>query len=115
VFGQGWEGAFDPTSFPSKGDLVVENDVWLGHDALLMPGVRVGNGAIVATRAVVTKDVPPYAIVAGNPARVVRRRYDEATVARLLAVAWWHWDAAKITRNLTAICGTDLAALEQAI
>jgi virginiamycin A acetyltransferase len=114
VFGQGWEGAFDPASFPSKGDLVIENDVWLGHDALLMPGVRVGNGAIVATRAVVTKDVPPYAIVAGNPAQVVRLRYDEATVARLLAVAWWNWDAAKITRNLAAICDTDLEALEQA-
>lgn len=114
VFGQGWEAAFDPATFPSKGDLVVENDVWLGHDALLMPGVRVGNGAIVATRAVVTRDVPDYAIVAGNPAQVVRRRYDEATVARLLAVAWWHWDAAKITRHQQAICGLDIAALEQA-
>ena len=114
VFGQGWASAFDPATFPSKGDLVVENDVWLGHDALLMPGIRVGSGAIVATRAVVTKDVPPYAIVAGNPARVVRMRYDEATVVRLLAVAWWHWDAAKIARNLTAICGADLAALERA-
>jgi virginiamycin A acetyltransferase len=114
VFGQGWEAAFDPATFPSKGDLVVENDVWLGHDALLMPGVRVGNGAIVATRAVVTRDVPDYAIVAGNPAQVVRRRYDETTVARLLAVAWWHWDAAKITRHQQAICGLDIAALEQA-
>lgn len=114
MFGQGWQEAFDPATFPSRGDLVVENDVWLGYDALLMSGVQVGSGAIMATRAVVTKDVPPYAIVAGNPARVVRMRYDEATVARLLAVAWWHWDAAKITRNLTAICGADLAALERA-
>lgn len=93
---------------------VLENDVWLGYDALLMPGVRVGSGAIVATRAVVTRDVPPYAIVAGNPATVVRMRYDEAPVARLRAVAWWHWDAAKITRHLPAICGLDLDALERA-
>jgi virginiamycin A acetyltransferase len=114
VFGQGWERAFDPATFPSKGDLIIENDVWLGHDALLMPGVRVGNGAIVATRAVVTRDVPPYAIVAGNPATVVRMRYDEATVARLLAVAWWHWDAAKLTRYQQAICGHDIEALERA-
>lgn len=68
VFGQGWEEDFDPATSPSKGDLVVENDAGLGHAALLMPGVRVGNGAIVATRAVVTRDVPAYAIVAGNPA-----------------------------------------------
>ena len=114
VFGQGWERAFDPSTFPSKGDLVVENDVWLGHDALLMPGVRVGNGSIVATRAVVTRDVPPYAIVAGNPATVVRMRFDADTVARLQAVAWWHWDAAKITRHQQAICSLDLGALERA-
>jgi virginiamycin A acetyltransferase len=79
-----------------------------------MPGVHVGNGAIVATRAVVTRDVPPYAIMAGNPATIVRMRFDEATVARLQAVAWWHWDAAKITRHQRIICSLDLAALELA-
>ena len=113
IFGQGWEAAMPP-SWPSKGDTVVGNDVWFGHDALLMPGVSIGDGAIVATRAVVTRAVPPYAIVGGNPATVLRYRFDHATIARLLQVRWWDWDAAKITRNVRAICGSEVAALEAA-
>jgi virginiamycin A acetyltransferase len=113
IFRHGWESAM-PESFPNKGDTVVGNDVWFGHDALVMPGVTIGDGAIVATRAVVTRDVPPYAIVGGNPATVLRYRFDEATIARLLAVRWWDWNAAKITRNVRAICGSEVAALETA-
>jgi virginiamycin A acetyltransferase len=79
-----------------------------------MPGVTVGNGAIIATRSVVTRDVPAFAVVAGNPATVVRMRFDEATVARLEQLAWWDWDADKITRNLAAICSRDLVALTRA-
>lgn len=104
-----------PEELPFKGDTVVEHDVWLGYEALVMPGVRIGSGAIVAARAVVTADVPPYAVVGGNPARVLKMRYDEDRVARLLRIAWWHWDADKVTRNLEHIVGTDLDALEQAI
>jgi virginiamycin A acetyltransferase len=113
IFGQGWEAAMPP-SWPNKGDTVVGNDVWFGHDALLMPGVSIGDGAIVATRAVVTRAVPPYAIVGGNPATVLRYRFDHATIARLLRVRWWDWDAEKITRNVRAICGSEVAALEAA-
>ena len=113
IFGQGWEAAMPP-SWPNKGDTVVGNDVWFGHDALLMPGVSIGDGAIVATRAVVTRAVPPYAIVGGNPATVLRYRFDQATIARLLQVRWWDWDAEKITRNVRAICGSEVAALEAA-
>jgi virginiamycin A acetyltransferase len=113
IFRHGWESAM-PESWPNKGDTVVGNDVWFGHDALVMPGVTIGDGAIVATRAVVTRDVPPYAIVGGNPATVLRYRFDEATIARLLAVRWWDWDAAKITRNVRAICGSEVATLETA-
>jgi virginiamycin A acetyltransferase len=113
IFGHGWEAAM-PESWPNKGDTVVGNDVWFGHDALVMPGVTIGDGAIVATRAVVTRDVPPYAVVGGNPAAVLRYRFDEATIARVLAVRWWDWDAAKITRNVRAICGSEVAALESA-
>jgi virginiamycin A acetyltransferase len=113
IFGQGWEAAMPP-SWPNKGDTVVGNDVWFGHDALLMPGVSIGDGAIVATRAVVTRAVPPYAIVGGNPATVLRYRFDHATIARLLQVRWWDWDAEKITRNVRAICGSEVAALEAA-
>jgi virginiamycin A acetyltransferase len=113
IFGHGWEAAM-PASWPNKGDTIVGNDVWFGHDALVMPGISIGDGAIVATRAVVTKDVPPYAIVGGNPATVLRHRFDEPTIARLLAVRWWDWDVAKITRNVRAICGSEVTALEMA-
>ncbi len=97
--------------FPSRGDTVVGNDVWIGWEAAVMPGVTIGHGAIVAARAVVTKDVAPYSVVAGNPAVEVRRRYDDATVAALLNVAWWDWPADRIQRNLAAITGADLEAL----
>jgi virginiamycin A acetyltransferase len=114
IFGHGWEDAM-PSSWPTKGDTVVGNDVWFGYGALIMPGVRIADGAIIATASVVTKDVPPYAIVGGNPATVLRKRFDDAAIARLQALRWWDWDAAKITRNVKAICGTDVAALERAV
>lgn len=115
IFGQGWKGHFEgELDVPFKGDTVIGNDVWIGHDALFMPGVRVGDGAIIGTRAVVTQDVPPYAVVGGNPARLIRYRFDDATIAALLRIRWWEWDIAKITRNLPAIGRTDLAALEAA-
>ena len=116
IFGHGWEDGFDPATWAAtnRGDTVIGPDVWIGDDALILPGVTIGTGAIVAARAVVTRDVPPYAIVAGNPARVVRTRFEDAVVERLLAVAWWDWDAAKVTRNLNPIRGADLAALEAA-
>lgn len=114
VFGHGWEAALPP-AWPTKGDTVVGNDVWLGYSALVMPGVAIGNGAIIATAAVVTKDVPAYAIVGGNPATVLRYRFDPDTIARLEALRWWDWDAAKVTRNVKAICGADVVALERAV
>jgi virginiamycin A acetyltransferase len=113
VFGQGWEAAM-PETWPHKGDTVIGHDVWLGYGATLMPGVQIGDGAIVATQAVVTKSVAPYTVVGGNPARVIRDRFDAETIETLLQIQWWHWDIAKITRNLQAICGNDLAALRAA-
>lgn len=116
IFGNGWERSTPlPQELPYKGDTVVGNDVWIGYEAMLMPGVRVGDGAIVAARSVVSADVPAYAIVAGNPARVVRMRYDETQVQRLLRIAWWDWDADKVSRNLELIVGADLDALEAAV
>ena len=94
---------------------MVENDVWIGMEALILPGVTIGNGAIVAAKSVVTHDVPDYAIVAGNPAKIVKMRFDESTVDRLLAAAWWNWPVDKIARNLNAIRGADMAALEAAV
>jgi len=113
IFGQGWEKAM-PSSWPTRGDTVIGNDVWIGYGATIMPGVTVGHGAIIATASVVTKDVPPYAIVGGNPAAFLRTRFDEETVSRLLAIRWWDWDRDKLTRNVAALCAGDVAALETA-
>lgn len=113
IFQEGWEDAYDVTNLPVKGDIVVGNDVWLGYDSLIKNGVSIGDGAIVAARSVVVKDVPPYAIVAGNPAKVVKLRFDEITIKRLLDIAWWNWDIDKINRNLSIICSLDVNKLER--
>lgn len=114
VFGQGWESAM-PEEWPHKGDTVIGHDVWIGYGATLMPGVQIGDGAIVASQSVVTQSVAPYTVVGGNPARPIRQRFDEDTIQTLLDLQWWHWDIAKITRNLKAICGTDRVALQRAV
>lgn len=112
IFGNGWEKVSPGSDdLRSKGDTVIENDVWLGYEALLMPGVRVGNGAIVASRSVVTKDVPPYSIVGGNPAQLIKMRFDEATVDALNDLAWWDWPIEIITENLPHIVDANLEAL----
>jgi virginiamycin A acetyltransferase len=95
-------------------DTVIGNDVWIGHGALILPGVRIGDGAIIGAGAVVAGDVAPYAVVAGNPARVIRHRFPPETVARLLALAWWDWPLAAIRDALPALAGADCAALERA-
>jgi virginiamycin A acetyltransferase len=97
-----------------RGDTVVGNDVWIGRDAVIMPGIRIGDGAIIGAAAVVTKDVPAYAVAAGNPARVVKRRFDDQTIARLVSIAWWNWPAEAIAANHKVIMSADLAALEAA-
>ena len=115
IFGQGWEAAVPaPADLPSRGDTVVGNDVWIGYDALVMPGVQIGNGAIVAARAVVVKDVPAYAVVGGNPAKLLKSRFPPETVAALERIAWWNWPVEKVTRHLQAIVSADLAALQAA-
>ncbi len=114
IFQQGWENAYDIKDLPVKGDIVIGNDVWIGFDSLIKNGVSVGDGAIIAARAVVVKDVPAYSIVAGNPAKVVKLRFDEKTIERLLAVAWWHWDIEKINKHLKLICDLDVGRLEEA-
>ena len=116
IFGHGWESAQpQPGELPYKGDTVVGNDVWIGYDALIMPGVTIGDGAIIAARSVVTGDVPPYAIVGGNPARVVRERFDAESRRRLLSLAWWDRPVEWISRHLHLIRGGDVAALEAAL
>lgn len=112
IFGQGWEDSSPGEGEePFKGDTVVGNDVWIGYEATIMPGVSIGHGAIVASKSVVASDVPPYSIVAGNPARIIRYRFDAATIEQLLSVSWWDWDAKTITDHLDVIVNNDLAAL----
>ena len=113
-------GVFDPDTlegyrggFTALPDTEVGHDVWIGHGALILPGARIGSGAIIGAGAVVAGVVPPYAVVAGNPARVVRLRFSEAEVARLLALAWWDWPLERIRAALPALMAADVGALEQ--
>lgn len=102
-------------SLPGAGaDTVIGHDVWIGTRATILPGARIGSGCIVGAGAVVAGSVPPYSLVAGNPARVIRPRFDAQTVARLLRIAWWEWPIARILAAEAAICGADPAALERA-
>jgi virginiamycin A acetyltransferase len=113
IFGNGWEKVMPrPEDLPYKGDTVIGNDVWIGYEALLMPGVKVGNGAIIAARSVVASDVPAYTIVGGNPARPLKQRFAPEVIARLEALAWWDWPIEHITRHLHLIVGADVDALE---
>ena len=98
------------TAWDNKGDIVIGNDVWIGYEAV-MAGVHIGNGAIVAARAVVTKDVPPYTIVGGVPARPIRKRFDEAVIRKLETLKWWDWPAEKIRNNLPCISNGDVNGL----
>ena len=112
IFGNGWEDS-EPDSFPFKGDTVIGNDVWIGYESVIMPGVQIGDGAIVAAKSVVVNDVPAYAIAGGNPAKVIRVRFSDEVIRELVAIAWWNWEIEKITRNLKAIVGADLDGLRK--
>ena len=100
-----------PKAWDNKGNIVIGNDVWIGYEAIVMAGVTIGDGAIIGTRAVVTKDVPPYTIVGGVPAKPIRKRFDNETIKRLLALKWWDWPVEKIHRNLENIQSGNLEKL----
>ncbi|WP_186389858.1 type B chloramphenicol O-acetyltransferase [Stappia sp. TSB10P1A] len=100
------ENAYRPA-----GDTVVGNDVWIGAEAMIMPGIRIGHGAMIGSRALVTKDVPPYTIVAGNPAREIRKRFSDEEIAMLLEMAWWDWPIERIGREMHNLCSADIARL----
>lgn len=98
-------------AWDNKGDIVIGNDVWIGYEAVILSGVTIGDGAIIGSRAVVTKDVPPYTIVGGVPAKPIRKRFDEETIGQLLALRWWDWDKNKIRRNIDTIQSGSMDAL----
>lgn len=91
------------TAWDNKGDIVIGNDVWIGYEAVIMAGVHIGDGAIIAARAVVTKDVPPYTIVGGTPAKEIRKRFDAEVIQQLLILKWWNWSTDKIRQCLPYI------------
>lgn len=102
-------------AWDNKGDIVIGNDVWIGFEAVIMSGVTIGDGAIIASRAVVTKDVPPYTIVGGVPIKQIRKRFDDATISKLEKIRWWKWESDKIDRNISAIQSGNTALLETAV
>ena len=115
IMGGSWAEHFDLiTGLPERGDTVVGNDAWFGYRVTVMPGVRIGNGAIVASGSVVVDDVPNFGIVGGNPAKLIRPRYCEEDITRLLALAWWDWPVEHITEHIRTIMSGNIDDLEAA-
>lgn len=110
-----WSAA-ERISYPlstSKGDVVIGNDVWIGHGARILSGVRIGDGAVIGTSSVIVRDVEPYSIVGGNPARLLKKRFDDETIRRLLEIRWWDWPIEKINENLLIILSNRVSELLQ--
>ena len=112
IFGDDWVNAMEGKSYPTKGDTIIGNDVWIGHNTTIMPGITIGDGAIIATNSTVTKNVEPYTIVGGNPAQEIRKRFSETTIDLLLEIQWWHWDIEKITKNVSLLTSGDFEKLK---
>ena len=113
VFGNGWENAMEGKTYPNKGNIEIGNDVWIGYNATIMAGVKIGDGAIIATNATVVSDVEPYSIVGGNPAREIKKRFSPEIIERLLKLQWWNWDIEKITKNVQNLTDLDIDKLEK--
>lgn len=113
IFFEEWDlNEKDITSaWDRKGDIIIGSDVWIGYEAVIMSGVTIGDGAIIGARSVVTKDIPPYTIVGGVPARQIRRRFSDEIIAALLDLKWWDWPTEKIARKIEAIKNGDMKAL----
>ena len=109
IMGNGWEKVTpELKDLPLKGDTIVGNDVWIGQNVTILPGVHIGDGAIIGANSVVSKDVEPYTIVAGNPIKAIRKRFNEQTINLLMQLKWWDWPAEKITQNLEILCSGDI-------
>lgn len=111
IFGHGWEGAMEGKQYPHKGDTIIGNDVWIGYNATIKAGVTIGDGAIIAANSTVTKDLAPYAIVGGNPATEIRKRFDDDRIRKLLEIKWWDWPIEKITANVHLLTGKEVEEL----
>lgn len=115
VFGGAWEENTPPhlEQLPFKGDTVVGNDVWIGRECTIMPGVKIGDGAIIAACSVVTKDVEAYSVVGGNPARFIKKRFDDELIELLQKVRWWDFEAEKLVETLPLLCSPDLDMVKE--
>ena len=100
-------------AWDNKGDIVIGNDVWIGYEAVILSGVTIGDGAIIGSRAVVTKDVEPYTIVGGVPAKSIRKRFDDKTILKLENIRWWNWDEKQIRKGIQAIQSGNIIELEE--
>lgn len=115
----GFDEGFDnyetnpPKAHKLKGDTVIGNDVWIGAESLIMPGIHIDDGAVIAARAVVTKPVGPYEIWGGNPAKLIKKRFNEEDIQKLLEIQWWHWDLETLKRNLDPLRSSDVETLWQ--
>ena len=116
VFGGAWEANTQPhlSELPRKGDTIVGNDVWFGLQCVIMPGVKIGDGAIITTRAVVTRDVEPYCVVGGNPARFIKKRFDDELINILLRLRWWDFEPKRLVSVLPLLCSPDLDGVKRA-
>lgn len=111
IFGNGWENAMEGKSYPKKGNINIGNDVWIGYNATIMAGVTIGDGAIIATNSTVIKDVEPYSIVGGNPAKEIKKRFSKEVITKLLKLQWWNWDIEKITKHVQNLTDTEIENL----
>lgn len=111
IFGNGWEDAMAGKEYPMKGNTIIGNDVWIGYNATIMAGVTIGDGAIIATNATVTKDVEPYTIVGGNPAKEIKKRFSPENIKHLLQLKWWDKDIDWITKNVKNLTGANVEDL----
>ena len=113
IMGNGWEKVTPKlTDLPFKGDTFIGNDVWIGQNVTILPGVHIGDGAIIGANSVVTKDIPAYHIAAGNPCKVIRKRFSEELINYLEEVKWWNWEEEKIFKNLEILCSSDLEKIK---
>ena len=112
IFYEAWGHTMSPAeAWDNKGDIVIGNDVWIGYEAVILAGVTIGDGAVIGARALVTKDVPPYTIVGGVPAKPIRKRFSDGVIERLLALKWWDWPPQRIAASLAAIQSGDIEHL----
>jgi len=112
IFGKEWQHAMDGKSYPNKGNTVIGNDVWIGYNVTIMPGISIGDGAIIAANTTVTKNIPPYAVAGGNPSRIIKKRFSNEEIETLLALKWWDWNIEKITSHVADLTGDVITNLK---